>query len=214
MITRRQISTIPQAERGVRARSAIRFEQSPGGGTPGENATLAFYFVSEPDPSWCGALIRRRHLLVEDHTPLARYVESKRYTRFQGVARIVTLGGGVGMLLVAALAHDSASIPLLILGTAWTAIAIAGVTTTRRTFRAVRFDDGVVTFVSPGRSLSIPVAEIIEVRHARGDVNRVAPLKVITSSNGALRISPRLNGLIELLLELKTANPALRVDHL
>ncbi len=152
--------------------------------------------------------------LVEEVTPRAPYVESKWFSRYQVGFFAVALGGGVAMLLIAALARDSASIPLLVMGTGWTVIGLDSMRRTHRTFRAVRFEDGVVTFISPGRSMSIPAAEIIEVRRARGDLNRFMPLKAVTSNNGTLAVSPRLNGLIELLVELRKANPALRVDHL
>ena len=140
--------------------------------------------------------------------------QSKWFTRYQVGGVVVALGGGLIMLALAALVHHGATIPLLVIGTAWTLIGLAGMRSSRRTYRAVRLDGGIVTFSSPSRVLTIPAAEIIEVRRARGDINRFAPLKVTTSSNGTLALSPRLNGLIELLVELRIANPALRIDHL
>lgn len=118
------------------------------------------------------------------------------------------------MVMVAALAHDSASTPLLVIGAIWTAMGLGGLRMNRRTFRAVRLKSGMVSFMSPGRALTIPVAEILEVRRARGDINRFSPLRVITRSHGTLAISPRLDGLIELLVELRAANPALRITRL
>jgi hypothetical protein len=118
------------------------------------------------------------------------------------------------MLTLAALAHDSASIPLLVIGALWTVMGLGGLRMNRRTFRAVRLESGIVTFLSPGRAVTIPVAEILEVRRARGDVNRFSPLRVITRGHGTLAMSPRLDGLIELLVELRSANPALRITRL
>jgi hypothetical protein len=120
------------------------------------------------------------------------------------------------MLMSAALAHGSASVPLLIFGSWWTVISLAGMKSARRTFRAVRLDGEMVTFISPARVLTIPAAEIVEIRHAWGDPSRrsTSGLKVITSCHGTLRISPRLEGMIDLLVQLRTANPALRVDNL
>jgi hypothetical protein len=151
---------------------------------------------------------------VDDNAPPASYAESAWFRSYQAGFLAVMLGGGVLMLLGAALAHGSASIPLLIFGSWWTVIAIAGMTLARRRFRVVRLDGEMVTFISPARVLTIPAAEIVEVRHAWGDPNRRSGLKVITSCHGTLRISPRLKGMIDLLVQLRMANPALRVDNL
>jgi len=118
------------------------------------------------------------------------------------------------MLLGAAIARDSSSIPLLALGGIWTATGLGSLWMDRRTAKAVRLESRTVTFISPGLTLTIPVAEIIEVRRARGDINRLSPLKVTTRNHGRLAISPRLDGLSELLVQLRTANPSLRITRL
>ena len=118
------------------------------------------------------------------------------------------------MLLGAAIARDSSSIPLLALGGIWTATGLGSLWMDRRTAKAVRLESGMVTFMSPGRTLTIPVAEIIEVRRTRGDINRLSSLKVTTRNHGRLAISPRLDGLSELLVQLRTANPSLRITRL
>jgi hypothetical protein len=152
---------------------------------------------------------------LEDDLSPTWHGQSKWFSRYQAGTLVVSLGGGLLMLLLAPLAHDSASIPLLVIGALWTAMGLGGLRMNRRTFQAVRLESGgMVSFMSPGRALTIPVGEILEVRRARGDINRFSPLRVITRSHGTLAISPRLDGLIELLVELRAANPALRITRL
>ena len=151
---------------------------------------------------------------MEDDLSPTWYGESKWFSRYQLGTLVVSLGGGLLMAMLAALAHDSASIPLLVIGGLWAVMGLGGLAMNRRTFRAVRLESGMVSFMSPGRALTMPVAEILEVRRARGDINRFSPLRVITRSHGTLAISPRLDGLIELLVELRAANPALRITRL
>ena len=145
---------------------------------------------------------------------MIRCEESRWYRRYQSAFVLLSLGGGIVMLLGAALAHDSASIALIVIGGGWTVMGAAGARQRHHVIRAVRLDDALVTFISPSEELRVPVSDILEIRRSRGDVNRFSPLRVNTASHGTIRISPRLEGLVELLVELRSANPALQIRNL
>lgn len=145
---------------------------------------------------------------------VTRCEESRWYRRYQSTFVLVAVAGGVAMLIGAAIAHDTASIALLVIGGGWTVMGAAGAAQRRRVFRSAEFVNGVLTFSSASDELRVPVEDILEIRRSRGDVNRLSPLQVRTRSHGTIRLSPRLDGLIELLVELRTANPALRIGSL
>jgi hypothetical protein len=67
---------------------------------------------------------------------------------YQQGAIAVTVIGGFVMLLAAASAHDSASIPLLVIGGSWTAMGAAGRVRSCRVARELRIED------APSRSSS------------------------------------------------------------
>ncbi|HET9059727.1 MAG TPA: hypothetical protein VFN61_07380, partial [Acidimicrobiales bacterium] len=107
----------------------------------------------------------------------------------------VAVAGGLVMLFGAAVAHDSASIPLLVIGGGWTAMGAAGAAQRRHVFRSAQFENGVLTLSSPSDEVRVPADDILEIRRSRGDVNRFSPLQVRTRSHGIIRLSPRLHGL-------------------
>lgn len=131
-----------------------------------------------------------------------------RMTRF-GVA--ISLGGGLLMLFVAAAAHDSASIPLLVIGGAWFIMGVAGLGTRRKVAEAVQLEDDRITFVFRSRRLTVPVREITEIRRPRYDINEMQWVEFHTLSNGKIRVSPRLRGRVDLVAELRKINPSLKI---
>lgn len=151
---------------------------------------------------------------MADNETVARCEESRWYRRYQRAFVFISVGGGLLMLLGAAVAHDSASIPLLVIGGAWTVMGAAGAAQRRRVFTSAQFENGVLTLVSPSEEARVAADDILEIRRSRGDINRFSPLQVRTRSHGTMRLSPRLNGLIELLVDLRAANPGMRVGNL
>lgn len=115
--------------------------------------------------------------------------------------------GGALMFLVAAISQDSNSVPLLVIGSFWVAIGLAGVWQRPRVAREVRLEDERITFIFPSKELTIPAADVIEIRRARGDLNHWLWLRIQTTSHGTIRVAARLRGLVDLLSELRRLNP-------
>jgi hypothetical protein len=118
------------------------------------------------------------------------------------------------MLVVAAVAHSSASVPLLVIGGLWTLAGGGGAWQNRRLVREIVVSQGVARFISQSGAIEVPAASITEIRHGRFDPNRMGPLTVQTVSNGKIRTSPRLVGLFDVLVELRRSNPALVIRNL
>jgi hypothetical protein len=123
----------------------------------------------------------------------------------------IALGGGFLMLVAAAIAHRTASIPLLIIGAWWCACGLIAVRQYRRVAREAQLSGDVLTFVFANRSQSIPVGEIDEIRRARGDISHWMPIQVRSVGGEVVRLPPRMIGLFDLLMKLRTLNPAIRI---
>lgn len=124
----------------------------------------------------------------------------------------MAVGGGAVMLAVAAVAHDSASLPLVIIGGAWLVMGLLGSRQWRNTAREIRLNGQDATFLFPGSPpVTIPASEIIEFRYARLDVNRLVPMRVRTARSGTFRVAPRMSGLLNMLVELRRLNPQLKL---
>jgi len=115
------------------------------------------------------------------------------------------------MLLLAAIAHDAASVALIIIGGLWCVMGILGLRQFRTLATFVTFDGKVIEFRWPERQLVVPVGDLVAVSRSRWDLQRVSWLKIETRSNGVVRLPPRLDNVIELLMALKEANPELRL---
>ena len=126
---------------------------------------------------------------------------------YQAVGVYLPLAGGIVMLLVAAIIINSNSVPLLVIGAFWTAVGLGGVALRPRVAREVRIDGEQISFVFPGKKLTIAASEVIEIRRARGDMNRWAWLRFRTKSHGTIRVAARLRGFVDLASELRRLNP-------
>jgi hypothetical protein len=127
---------------------------------------------------------------------------------------VIALGGGGLMLVGAAIADNSASIPLVIIGGAWLLMGLLGFRQNRRMASEIQLTGGgLLTFSFPKERISLPVSEVVEIRPSRGDINRFAPILVKDVNGHVVRLVPRLQGLVELLLELRHQNPSIRVGN-
>jgi hypothetical protein len=137
----------------------------------------------------------------------------RRWLWYQRGAIAVAVAGGLIMLLMAAVAHDSASIPLLIIGGSWTAMGAAGRVQSRRVACELRIEDGAVTFVFAARELSVPAGDVIGLRQRWGPyTQRAGHLLIQTGSQGTVRAAPMLVGLFDFVTELRRVNPQVAVD--
>jgi hypothetical protein len=112
------------------------------------------------------------------------------------------------MLLIAAISQDSNSVPLLAIGSFWIAGGLLAIWQWPRIARQVRLEDERITFVFPRKKLTIPAADVIEIRRARRDTNHWLPLRFQTRSHGTIKVAARLRGLVDLLAELRRLNPS------
>ena len=111
------------------------------------------------------------------------------------------------MLVGAAVSRGSSAVPVLVIGSFWTAIGLAGVWQWRRVAREVRLEHERISFGFPAKELTIPAADIVQIRRARGDMNHWLWLRVETKSHGTIKVAARLRGLVDLLAELRRLNP-------
>ena len=118
------------------------------------------------------------------------------------------------MLVVAAAAHKSTWTPLLVIGPWWIMVGLIGVWLNRRWVREIVVAAGVARFTSASARIEVPAAEITRISHAWFDVNRMGTLTVKTASNGTIKAAGRLDGLPQVLRELRRSNPSLVVRNL
>jgi hypothetical protein len=118
------------------------------------------------------------------------------------------------MIAGAAAALNSASVPLLLIGSWWILVSVVFVRQGRRLVTEIVVSAGAARLISASASIDVPAADITEIGHARFDVNRMGVLTVKTTSNGRIRAVPRLEGLPEVLIELRRSNPALLCRNL
>jgi hypothetical protein len=126
----------------------------------------------------------------------------------------IALGGGFLMLVAAAIAHRTAPIPLLIIGAWWRACGLLAMRQYRRTAREVQLSGDVLTLEFANRRQSVLAGDIDEIRRTRGDLSHWLPIQVRLIGGGLLRLPPRMIGLIDLLMELRTLNPAIRIGDI
>lgn len=115
------------------------------------------------------------------------------------------------MLVGAAAAHSAASIPLLVIGGAWSLMGLAGIWRARLRVREIAVDAAHVVFRYQARNVVIPAQEITEIGWARWDPNRAASLRFRTISHGVIKTPPRMHGFIDFLIELRRINPDVKV---
>lgn len=133
------------------------------------------------------------------------------WLRYQRIATGISAGGGGIMLIGAAIAHSAASIPLLVIGGAWSLMGLAGIWQARRQVREIAVDAGHVLFRYQARNIVIPAREITEISWAWWDPNRAASLRFRTRSHGVIKAPPRMQGFLDFLIELRRVNPDVKV---
>jgi hypothetical protein len=138
---------------------------------------------------------------------------SRWWSRSQQIGIVVALAGGAAMLLLAAIAHDAASVALVVIGGLWFIMGTLGLRQFRTLPTFVTFDGELIEFRWPERQLAVPVGDLVAVTRSRWDLQRVSWLKIETRSNGVVRLPPRLDNVIELLMALKEANPEIRLAN-
>jgi len=118
------------------------------------------------------------------------------------------------MLMGAAVAHRSASIPLLAIGGGWLIIGLLGLRQGRRTARKVQLSEGVLSFTFPRHKTAVvPLSDVSLIRPGRGDINRMSQIVVEKKSGNIIRVAPRMQGLFDLLVEVRRLNPDIQIGN-
>jgi hypothetical protein len=132
---------------------------------------------------------------------------------YQRIAIGISTGGGAIMLVGAAIAHGSASIPLLVIGGAWFLLGLAGIGQARGQVREIVVDGAHVVFRYRSRNVVIPAQEITGIGWAWWDPNHMSSLRFRTHSRGVIKAPPRMQGLLELLIALRHVNPDVKASY-
>jgi hypothetical protein len=141
------------------------------------------------------------------------YSVSRWWLWYQRVALTFTIGGGCVMLALAAVDHAAAAVWLLVMGLAWLAIGCLGLRQYRGCAQQVSLDGTSVKFSGPGSEVVVPMTDVVEVRRAWGDLNRLGPLTVVIANQAPIRIAPRICGLFDVFADLRRVNPDVRLPE-
>lgn len=117
------------------------------------------------------------------------------------------------MLALAAVDHAAAALWLLVMGLAWLAIGCLGLRQYRGCAQQVSLDGTSVKFSGPGSEVVIPMTDVVEVRRAWGDLNRLGPLTVVIANQDPIRLAPRIWGLFDVFADLRRVNPDVRLPE-
>lgn len=143
------------------------------------------------------------------HTEMVTACREARWYRRLVLAGIgVAVGGGLVMLFGAAVALDSASVPLLIIGGGWLLMAWHGLRQRRRLVNEMAFDGAVLHLSSPRGQADMPVLSLLEIGYPWYDWQRMQALR-IRAESGTVRAVARFDGLFDVLMALRQANPNL-----
>jgi hypothetical protein len=77
-----------------------------------------------------------------------------------------------------------------------------------RVAREVQLEGERITFVFPAKELTMPAADVLEIRRACWDMHHLLWLRFHTKSHGTIKVAARLRGLFDLLSEFRRLNPS------
>jgi len=146
-----------------------------------------------------------------------RVVSCKATLWWQWYYRItvgIAVGGGAVMLFGAIVAHDAASIPLLVIGGFWLLGGVLSIWQGSQSAQEIILDGDSVEFRSPAKRLTIPATAIVEVSAPWWDTGHMGYLRFRTRTNGNIKAVPRLEGFFDFLVELRRLNPEMKVKTL
>jgi len=124
------------------------------------------------------------------------------------------IGGGVVMVTAAAVAHNGASVPLALIGGGWLLFGLIALVKGRQVASRIEVKDDAVTFVAQGRQTTVAATEILAITRPRHDTNHWGWINVRTTHDGTIKIASRQRDLVELLVDLKAANPRLQTTRI
>jgi len=151
---------------------------------------------------------------MDDADPVKVYRASPWWEWYWRGGVTFGLGGGVVMLIAAAVAHNAASVPLVVIGGGWLLFGLVALVNGRQVASRIEVKDDAIIFVSQGQQTTVAAAEILAVTRPRYDLNHWGWLNVRTAHNGTIKIASRQRDLVELLVDLKVANPRLQTTRI
>lgn len=137
------------------------------------------------------------------------------WLRYGRVAIGISVGGGAIMLIGAAAAHDTAAVPLLILGGAWLAVGLNAILQRRRQVQEIDINGDSVEFRSTVKCLTIPASEIlgVKVNPPWWNPRLMGYVRFQTRSDGVIKVPPpQIQDLYGFLTELQHVNPYVMVQ--
>ena len=117
------------------------------------------------------------------------------------------------MVLAAAIVDTRAIAPLAIIGGGWLVAGLLAIAMDRHVVREISLNDNVLCLASAAKRIEIDASNVTQIGYSRRDLARAETLKIKVSGMGTIKASPRLNGLADLLLELRRLNPGLQVQN-
>jgi hypothetical protein len=142
--------------------------------------------------------------------PLARY-ETARWARaYWWFGVVFSALAGVGLVAAGVVVWSGASIALVVIGVVWVALAVFAVVSASRLAWRVDVAADVIGYSGPRLHLSLPPAELLEVRPARLDIVGRGAHETITAQHGTIRLGPSRD-VAAFFAALRQVNPAVRL---
>jgi hypothetical protein len=113
--------------------------------------------------------------------------------------------GGLAMLVGALIARNSASIPLLIIGSGWIVAGFFFGNRHGRLVNAMSFENGVLHLSSPIESLDIAPGDVVRIAYPWYDLQRMQALRISTVTR-TIEAVPRFDYLADVLIALHESN--------
>src|SRR5579859_4362660 len=92
-------------------------------------------------------------------------------------------------------------------GGAWVAMAIVARVQLRSVATRVSLSESAIVFEGRNVIGRVPVSRVVAFQWQRMDVQRLAPASFLTADSGRIKVAPRMDGLFELLIAVRDANP-------
>jgi hypothetical protein len=152
--------------------------------------------------------------LVTDARRVITSEASLWWRRYVAFGRAVALGGAAIMLSIAAVAHSTTSIPLVVIGAAWAAIGVASWLQLRHVAYSVTANDGRLFLVGALASRELAVEQLAEFKWSPWDLNRLSTASFITVSGEKIRVPARMTRTLDILMYVKRNNDNFRLPKI
>jgi hypothetical protein len=137
--------------------------------------------------------------------------QAARWSRiYWCLAVLISALGGAAFIAGAVASHGAGSIAFAVIGAVWLTLALFALHTSRRLAWTVNVAATGVTLTGPRLRLTIPPADVVEVRATPGDVVRRGSHELLTANHGLVRLGPSRH-VGDFLAALRQVNPTVRL---